>query len=325
MGNPILLDRAMFDPSPRPNPNFDKQILQQYQESLKGQTDSRTMYNLNKSVSNVTKFVESSETEGTKSDEISCQKATPKNGIVDDDANNQSTECHNIMSGDSPSPKSSDKAHTIESDKIGEFGLRVNQDNTFLTVKDSEIITRKGNLNEQKRQKSMRKKCKAKGKKARSRYHYEVNNQDLSQRKDVVNKTLLRSLKRYYTSVFPFEIIKYLKSHKPEIVTYVNHNKKPMTIGSVKTLIEIVRASTNARPNLKTKYEQAMCDDFHACLYKYSHTKLYGLFKLPQVKFLVKDYIENGLEVMLTNDETLQKNPGVYRSAGARFLDIINS
>jgi hypothetical protein len=231
-------------------------------------------------------------------------------------------ESHDDISKVSTSPKGSTKSKHVESDIHSENLSRSIIRKTLEPLKNSETSARKWAKAKRKISNKVRK---PKPEISKSRYHYEVNNQDLSKRKDVVNKTLLRSLKRYYTCIFPFDIIKYLKSQKAEITAYTNHNKKPMTMGSVKTLIEIVRAPANLRPCLKNKYDQNMWDDFHAWLYKYSHTKLYELLKLPQVKYLVKDYLTTGLESMLANDDTLKKNPDVYRNAGNRFMDIINS
>ena len=230
------------------------------------------------------------------------------------------------ISGVSTSPKNSTKVDSRlgenNNNLFSEHEVNYNTSDRNISnpkSKNSKIKKSKRNCNRARRPKSKF------SKKARSRYHYEQNSQDLSKRKDVVNKTLLRSLKRYYTNFFESDITKYLTSQKDEIASYTNHNKRPMSIASVKTLVEIIRAPSNMRPNLKSKYDKQMWDDFHACLYQYSHTKLYMLLNLPQVKFIVKDYIENGIEIMLANDETLKKNPEVYRKACTRFNDIINN
>lgn len=203
-------------------------------------------------------------------------------------------------------------------------------ENTIIKHTAIELNSRKVTQSQIAKRKSKKqgksKRCKSRfTKKSKSRYHYELNNQDLSQRKDVVNKTLLRSLKRYYTCVFNSDVGAYLKSKQPEIAQYLNNRKKPITTKSVKTLIEIIRSPPSVKDKLKTEYEVRMCEDFHGCLYKYSHTKLYQLLKLPQVQFIVKDYYENGLNIMASSDDTLKKNPTVYLDACKKFLDIINN
>ena len=96
--------------------------------------------------------------------------------------------------------------------------------NSNTTKQKVNKIKKQGRLNERirknsKKEQSKRGKSKKSNKKikSRSRYHYESNNQDLSKRKDVVNKTLLRSIKRYYSWVFQSDIQKYFKAQKDKI------------------------------------------------------------------------------------------------------------
>ena len=68
-----------------------------------------------------------------------------------------------------------------------------------------------------------------------------------------------------------------------------------------------------------------MYSNFYSWLYEYSHTKLYELLRMPQLKFLLLDYFKDGMDIMISSDKTLMKNPEVYQEASKRFIDLINN
>lgn len=96
-------------------------------------------------------------------------------------------------------------------------------------------------------------------------------------------------------------------------------------MSSVKTFIEIMISPIMSKKKLRSKTEKAMYMNFYSCLYQYSHTKLYDLLKSPQLKFLLLDYFRDGMDVMINTDETLKKNPDVYKEASRRFISLINN
>lgn len=46
---------------------------------------------------------------------------------------------------------------------------------------------------------------------------------------------------------------------------------------------------------------------------------------MPQLKFLLLDYFKDGMDIMISSDKTLMKNPEVYQEASKRFIDLINN
>ena len=122
-----------------------------------------------------------------------------------------------------------------------------------------------------------------------------------------MNKTLLRSLKRYFTNLLKDNYEEYLKSKKSEITSTVCENGRHLTVASVRAFIEIMISPITSKKQLKNKSERNMYMNFYSWLYQYSHTKLYALLKSPQLKFLLLDYFRDGMDTMINTDETLKK------------------
>jgi len=162
----------------------------------------------------------------------------------------------------------------------------------------------------------------------------------LAKRKDVVNKTLLRSVKRYYTSLFEqyAKDNQYSKQEKKEFWKEYIYEFTKTIFGEYMenirqypdaTLLEVnaFMASMIVPNNIKrTDCEDVyhtMMEEFSNLLYKYSIKRL-GLFmKNSSVAFVLRHYIERGpLAELLENDVTLSKNKHLYLKASKELLNL---
>jgi hypothetical protein len=72
-----------------------------------------------------------------------------------------------------------------------------------------------------------------------------------------------------------------------------------------------------------TPQERTKFQNFYNCLYTYSHKKLMKLFKSNELYFMFRKFFEDGpLEELLASDDTLKKNPDVYKKASQHFMDL---
>lgn len=162
----------------------------------------------------------------------------------------------------------------------------------------------------------------------------------LAKRKDVVNKTLLRSVKRYYTSLFEhfMKENQYSKQEKREFwKEYIEEFTKSISGDYIETItpesgiclkeVNAFMASMIVPNNIKrTNCEEvytSMMEEFSNLLYKYSIKRLGSFVRNPSVKYVLKHYIERGpLEELLENDVTLSKNRSLYTKASKEILSM---
>jgi hypothetical protein len=163
----------------------------------------------------------------------------------------------------------------------------------------------------------------------------------LAIRSDVVNKTLLRSLKRYYTAEFEKTTLNTLSgkfTSKSEVYRTIKEFTENIYDGERRfnldefadvQLDELVfymgicikpqemKKSTNS-PQERQKFQ-----NFYSCLYKYSHKKLLKLFHSNTLHFMFRKFFEDGIfDDLLINDATLKRNPEVYKNASENFLNL---
>jgi len=156
----------------------------------------------------------------------------------------------------------------------------------------------------------------------------------LAIRSDVVNKTLLRSLKRYYTSLFEkeYELEPHSKHEsKDEYFSkikdftckiYKDDSKisspefRDVTFDDLSFYMGLLINPIQMKKFSLKAPQRAKLQGFYNCLYKYSHKKLQKLFKSKVLCFMFSKFFNEGpLEDMLLNDETLRRNSEVYRKA----------
>lgn len=75
-----------------------------------------------------------------------------------------------------------------------------------------------------------------------------------------------------------------------------------------------------------TPHQRAKYQNFYNCLYKYSHKKLMKLFDSKVLHFMFRKFFEEGpFEYLLENDDTLKRNPEIYRKASIHFLELFRN
>jgi len=164
---------------------------------------------------------------------------------------------------------------------------------------------------------------------------------NLAKRKDVVNKTLLRSVKRYYTTLFEkfLKESQYTKQEKREFWRqYVDEFSTTIFGSHLQSTIdsdsEVTRIGVNAfiasmvvPSSIKRNGEEDQCsailDEFSNLLYKYSIKRLTTFIKNKSVAFVLRHYTEEGpLSNLLETDVTLSKNKHLYMKASREILTM---
>lgn len=172
----------------------------------------------------------------------------------------------------------------------------------------------------------------------------------LSGRKDVVYKTLLRSVKRYYSSEFEsrteyngltkskqekrcMKIIErftrdifaeHMRSEKAE-----DDQQKEYVSGidfnDICSFILALIIPSYVKRNCRFTPTYTVYDTFYECLYRYSHKRLEAALAIDSVACVFKIFLEGPVfENLLDNDGTLSKNREAFESAKQEFLEIIS-
>ena len=152
----------------------------------------------------------------------------------------------------------------------------------------------------------------------------------LDKRQDVLNKTLMRSLKRYLTQEFfnefkfkglsPKEKTKNFGSFLESFVKKLYEHKinQPSIEISLKILKEYVGYVIDAdrtKRVLKNRQNNEFNRLYYEVVYKYSHLKISKLFADQTLKFIFEDFINEGyLNGMIESDKTLSKNKKEYKN-----------
>ena len=185
---------------------------------------------------------------------------------------------------------------------------------------------------------------------------------NLAKRKDVINKTLLRSIKRYYTCLFDKfgRENKFSKQQRKESwMELIDEFTKSMysdldgsNIVIDKTTQEGIKAfmasmitpNSIKRSNEDRVYIQ-MLDDFSSLLYKYSIKKLKAFVWNPAVSYVLRHFNQNGdtvskseklsknqmsemileqgpFQIFLDSDPTLSKNKLLYIKAWKEIIQM---
>lgn len=158
--------------------------------------------------------------------------------------------------------------------------------------------------------------------------------QDLSKRGDVINKTLLRAMKRYYftefDSIYNFssmdntekftqfkDLIKKFVTEEMEISKELNEKELEDAIfffGSMISHVHMRRGITISKMRTQVNF-------VHKCLYNYSHKKLSQLMQNEGFKHVLGDFVKfDGLDVVLNSEETMLKQQDLYKVAASELL-----
>jgi hypothetical protein len=157
---------------------------------------------------------------------------------------------------------------------------------------------------------------------------------DLSKRPDVVNKTILRSMKRFYFTEFEtfsgFSAMpdsqRFAKFHQL-IREYILSEFKSLSDLSEQELNDTIFffgsmiSHIHMRRGIKVSKQRTQVNFVHKCLYNYSHKKLAQLMTQGGFKHVLRDFVNfGGIDVVIKGEETLAKNQDVYKTSAEELL-----
>lgn len=159
---------------------------------------------------------------------------------------------------------------------------------------------------------------------------------NLSIRRDVVNKTLFRSLKRHYTELFmaKFELAKneptesYLKKIDTFCFSLFNDKLAALqtwgiTFEEVKKFISIIVSPNHIKNSLSESADVTLYKDYYSCLYQYSHKKLAKMLMNNVCGYLFNDFITSGqLSNFISKCSTMSQHSEVYEKTAADFIKL---
>lgn len=157
---------------------------------------------------------------------------------------------------------------------------------------------------------------------------------DLAQRRDVVNKTVLRVLRRFFTQAFKDMFPKDPKCKLPKSAFYIPQiNEFCSTLfGENNAMLREIQffMASIINPNFATKdeilsygFSCASFEIFHSCLYKYSHTKLISLLKVKPLSAIYEYFFNGALSDIVKSEPSVCKNPQLYNQAFQDFYEIM--
>ena len=155
---------------------------------------------------------------------------------------------------------------------------------------------------------------------------------DLAIRKDVVNKTVLRWLRRHFTNEYRacsqdffsskvhrskwyFESIKkFVGSTFSSLIDKQQLLQVQFYIGSI-----IFPKFLTAEHARECRVDEDLKQVFYDCVYKYSHTKLLSMFKIKPIKLIYQHFYTNTVCQALSSESAILKNRNIYEAAFANF------
>jgi hypothetical protein len=162
-------------------------------------------------------------------------------------------------------------------------------------------------------------------------------NVSLAVRKDVINKTILRVMKRYLTKQFHECFEKVPSNCEDRMKSYSQNIRKFIDIKfqiqpSEKKITEFYLANTIYPKLMSKEYTKRLNEELgntsknelcqlYECMYKYSHSKLLDLFKLTPVQTLFLHFYQQGLDEVMASEQAMLKNPKLYLDAIELFKD----
>ena len=157
-------------------------------------------------------------------------------------------------------------------------------------------------------------------------------------RQDVLNKSMLRSLKKYLTNKFLDETnfnsktpADKKKDYNPLMTQFVtkyypestgNFKPKYLNFKAMYAYIGVIVMPEIAKKELMDAPYRRFSQQLYQVLYNYSHGKLSNLFKNKTLRFLFEDYVNSGAaNTLIETDPTLSKNKNEYLRTLYIFLD----
>lgn len=164
---------------------------------------------------------------------------------------------------------------------------------------------------------------------------------NLHNRRDVINKTLIRSAKRYFTDKFEeflwankINKIQKKAQWKEYVEDFTKHILKDRIKASDKTknyklkdvyaLMAAMVIHHRVKKSDKRSSYYEISELFTATLYRYTLNRLNHFLKQPYVSFVFKFYFEDGpFSELLKSDSTLSKHPDLYLESCKEMSEIL--
>lgn len=166
---------------------------------------------------------------------------------------------------------------------------------------------------------------------------------DTLTRKDVMQKTLFRALRKEYNRFFHKFIqfkgynlnydTKIFRQYLNDFVDYIMLWETPEGIlhhyGEFKHLAFIIGILVDypkAKKMNVTEEEKVMIEKIYDPLYKYSHSKFDEILKIPETKFLFHKLCDvDYIDIFISNHVALFKQPEDYKRCAASIIALIKS
>lgn len=158
---------------------------------------------------------------------------------------------------------------------------------------------------------------------------------NLASRKDVVNKTILRALRRFIINKFKgFQVenpqykfkkdLEYLECIKVFVAEeFPSHQTHASVLQCYIGTIIFPKLMT-AKLYKECGLDQDEGNVLYDSMYKYSHTRLLDLLQNETVGLIFEYFYNDSLDQTLDSEPAMQKNKEVYRQTFKNFMDAFN-
>ena len=180
-----------------------------------------------------------------------------------------------------------------------------------------------------------------KKKKGRPRNFPNIDDPDGTLRLDVMNKTIIRAVRREYSDYFyiycringvsiPIQTNQFVKTIE-KFVEYMMGWEDPKEVeemySGLHDLPKILGIFINyckMKKVMKTKNDKRSLFGFYDLLYNYSHQKFNQFLKIPEIRFLLKKMLSvNYIDTLISKHQTMQGKVEGYREWAAIILSNI--
>jgi hypothetical protein len=158
-------------------------------------------------------------------------------------------------------------------------------------------------------------------------------------RKDVINKTVIRALKRHFTQIFSAENPEFaLVGKKAQAEEFMPKTQElagnlfvpealptGVTIESIASVLRMLISTETAKFCNKSRAERNLAKDFNDVIYKYSHKRLFKLAKDTTFSYLFVNFVLGGeFATLVEQDATMGLNPEAYLTASEALAKVFN-
>lgn len=236
-----------------------------------------------------------------------------------------------------------------ESSESSQFVFKIAEENKLEETKDCNLLTSKENICESELDKkwtdkipfiaNRKRKFKRRGRRTKlltAGIGSSKETIDLSQRRDVINKTILRACRRFIISDFKKSMkklrlaypvknadlfLEYCQVYADQMIKseVVPSSRLSFYVASIidDKLIDAKKATANGIP-------KGDLNRFYDTIYKYSNTKVVNLLKSQWIGEIFQYFKKQAKEDVLQKDITIAKNREVYSQIIDEFSDIFN-